>query len=83
MDKGNLKENRKFFNTNTEGLDQIYFPNLEYFIFEIVNRDVDKTKQALEDLSSNQNETLINILEDFRNVIQTDSISNKNKETNQ
>lgn len=77
LDKGTLKENRKFFNTNTEGLDQIYFPNLEYFIFEIVNRDVDKTKQALEDLSSNQNETLINILEDFRNVIQTDSISNK------
>lgn len=77
LQKGILKENRKFFKTNTEGLDQIYFTNLERFIFEIVNRDVEKTEQALIEATGNQNETLINILRDFKNVIKTASISNK------
>lgn len=70
------KKNRKFIRSNTPDLDRLYYPNLERFIFEIVNRDAERSSQAMENLEADKPAGIANILEAFRSVIITGKVSN-------
>lgn len=71
------KKNRKFSRSYTPDLDRFYYPNLERFIFEIVNRDADRSSQAMENLEADKPAGIANILQAFRSVIIANKISNK------
>lgn len=67
----------KKFKNNTPALDQTYFPNLERFVFEIVNRDSERSTQVMLDISQGKNENIKNILEDFSRFILAGHNGNK------
>ncbi len=77
LNTGKMDVKRKFFKTSTPLLDQIYYSNMERFIFEIMNRDVERSSSVMEDLANGESAKIDNILQDLRKFIDANVIQNK------
>ncbi len=81
LESGILDVKRKYFRTGTPGLDRIYYSTFERFIFEIVNRDVERSQKVMQDCANGSSENIENILKDLRYFIFANAVNHKTLKT--